>query len=103
MVRRELMMGLDIPDAGTVTDALFDDFIRNEIAPHLDYATIIDGVGLWKGTREDCKILVIMAAESEQQMLESVLRSIGKAYAKAFRQDSVGLVCTPNVPMELIK
>ena len=102
MIRLELMMGLDIPDAGTVTDAMFDDFIRNEIAPHLDYATIIDGVGLWKGTREDCKILVIMAAESDRQMLESVLRQIGKAYAKAFRQDSVGLVCTPNVPMELL-
>ena len=93
MIRLELMMGLDIPDAGTVTDSLFDDFIRTEIAPHLDYATIIDGVGLWKGTREDCKILVIMAAESDQEMLESVLRSIGKAYAKAFRQDSVMYSC----------
>ena len=103
MIRLELMMGLDIPDEGTVTPQMFDDFIRTEIGPRLDFATIIDGVGLWKGTREDCKILVIMAAESDQEMLESVLRSIGKAYAQAFRQDSVGLVCTPNVPMELIK
>ena len=48
MIRLELMMGLDIPDEGTVTPQMFDDFIRTEIAPHLDYATIIDGVGLWK-------------------------------------------------------
>jgi len=102
MIRLELMMGLDIPDAGTVTDTMFDDFIRTDIGPHLEFATIIDGVGLWKGTRENCKILVIMAAESDRPMLESVLRQIGKRYAKAFRQDSVGLVCTPNVPMELL-
>ncbi len=102
MIRLELMMGLDIPDAGTVSEAMFDEFIRTDIGPHLEYATILDGVGLWRGVKENCKILVIMAPESDQDELQSTLRAIGKSYQRAVRQESVGLVITPNVPLELI-
>ena len=40
-------MGRDIPNNGTVTDFMMDEFIRREIMPHFEYGTFIDGEGLW--------------------------------------------------------
>ena len=50
MIRLELTMGRDIPNEGTVTDHMMNDFIKREIMPHFDYGTFIDGEGIWKGT-----------------------------------------------------
>ncbi len=54
--RLELIMGRNIPDNGTVTNAMMDSFIKREIMPHFEYGTFIDGEGLWKGELENTKI-----------------------------------------------
>ena len=43
MKRLELIMGRNIPQAGTVSDSMINDFIKNEIIPHFEYVTFIDG------------------------------------------------------------
>ena len=89
MQRLELTMGRDIPDNGTVTDHMMDDFIRREIMPQFEYGTFIDGEGLWKGQREQTKIFYLECADSEVDEHMLSLNCIEAAYKKQFRQDSV--------------
>ena len=37
MIRLELTMGRDIPDAGTVSEEMFNAFVKSDIMPHLEY------------------------------------------------------------------
>jgi len=89
MQRLELIMGRDIPDSGTVTDFMMNDFIRKEIMPHFEYGTFIDGEGLWKGCLEQTKIFYLEVADSEVDEHMLSLNCIAAAYKKQFRQDSV--------------
>ncbi len=89
MIRLELTMGRDIPDSGTVTDFMMDDFIRREIMPVFEYGTFIDGEGLWKGVREATKIFYLEVPDSEVEQHMLNLNQIAAAYKKQFRQDSV--------------
>jgi len=87
--RLELIMGRDIPNNGTVTDYMMDEFIRREIMPHFEYGTFIDGEGLWKGELEQTKIFYLECADSEVDEHMLSLNCIAAAYKKQFRQDSV--------------
>ena len=89
MKRLELIMGRDIPNNGTVTDFMMDEFIRREIMPHFEYGTFIDGEGLWKGELEQTKIFYLECADSEVDTHMVSLNCIAAAYKKQFRQDSV--------------
>ena len=93
-----LTVGRNIQDSGTVTNQMLDEFIKNEVLTRLEYATITHGMGIYKGTMEAIVCFAVTGKQYEEALFE-----VGEAYKKAFRQDSVGLVCTPNVPMELIK
>ena len=59
MKRLELSMGRMIPSGGTVNDFLMDEFIRENILPEMEYGTLIDGEGFWKGEHEPVKILYV--------------------------------------------
>jgi hypothetical protein len=89
MQRLELTMGRDIPDNGSVTDHMMNDFIKREIMPHFEYGTFIDGEGLWKGKREQTKIFYLECADSEVEDQLLTFNCIAAAYRKQFRQDSV--------------
>ena len=89
MIRLELTMGRNIPNAGTVADWMFDEFVRTNIMPHLEYGTIIDGIGFWKGEQEKTKILYVEIPESEVQAYMPTFEMIAAAYKTAFRQDVV--------------
>ena len=52
-------MGRMIPNGGTVNDFLMDEFIRENILPEMEYGTLIDGEGFWKGEHEPVKILYV--------------------------------------------
>ena len=65
MKRIELIMGRNIPNAGKVSDSMINDFIKQEIVPHFEYGTFIDGEGLWKGEFENTKIFYIEVPDSE--------------------------------------
>ena len=89
MQRLELTMCRDIPDNGTVTDHMMDNFIKREIMPHFEYGTFIDGEGLWKGEMEQTKIFYLECPDSEVEDHMLSLNCIAAAYKKQFRQDSV--------------
>ena len=89
MIRLELTMGRDIPDNGTVTDLMMDDFIRTDIMPLFDYGTFIDGEGIWKGQKEQTKIFYIEVPDSEVEDHMLNLNCVAASYKKKFRQDSV--------------
>jgi len=89
MIRLELTMGRDIPNEGTVTDHMMNDFIRREIMPHFEYGTFIDGEGIWKGQFEKTKIFYIEIADSELDEHMLSMNCIAAAYKKQFRQESV--------------
>ena len=89
MIRLELTMGRDIPNEGSVTDHMMNDFIKKEIMPHFEYGTFIDGEGIWKGQFEKTKIFYIEVPDSEVDDHMLSLNCIAAAYKKQFRQDSV--------------
>jgi len=89
MIRLELTMGRDIPNEGTVTDHMMNDFIKREIMPHFEYGTFIDGEGIWKGQFEKTKIFYIEILEFELDAHLLSMNCIAAAYKKQFRQDSV--------------
>ena len=89
MIRLELTMGRSIPDAGTVSEDMFTEFVKSDIMPHLEYGTILDGVGFWKGKQEATKILYVEMPESDLPEMQPIFEMIGNAYKRAFRQDAV--------------
>ena len=89
MIRLELTMGRNIPDAGVVTEQMFSDFVKSDIMPHLEFGTILDAVGFWKGEQEATKILYVEMPESDLPQMQPIFEMIGAAYKKAFRQDAV--------------
>ena len=89
MIRLELTMGRSIPDAGTVSEEMFTAFVKSDIMPHLEYGTILDAVGFWKGQQEETKILYLEIPESDLPEMQPIFERIGAAYKKAFRQDAV--------------
>jgi len=89
MKRLELSMGRMIPNGGTVNDFLMDEFIRENILPVMEYGTLIDGEGFWKGEHEAVKILYIDVMNSEVDCMRKVFQKIAIAYKNAFRQDAV--------------
>ena len=89
MKRLELSMGRMIPNGGTVNDYLMDEFVRENIMPVMEYGTLIDGEGWWKGVSEPVKILYVDVMNSELDYMRKVFNKIAIAYKVAFRQDAV--------------
>lgn len=96
-IRLEMAMGRNIPDAGTVSDAMFDSFTREFIAPVLEFCTIIDGVGFWKGEQEMTKILYIDIPPCDVEMMTEKFEQIANAYKRAFRQEAVLISAVASV------
>ena len=89
MQRLELIMGRNIPDNGTVTNAMMDSFIKREIMPHFEYGTFIDVEVLLKGELENTKIFYLEVEEREVEDHLLTFNCIAAAYKKQFRQESV--------------
>ena len=89
MKRIEITMGRNIPNSGTVSDSMMNEFIKSDIMPHFEYGTFIDGEGLWKGEYEKTKIFYIEVADTEAIATAVLLRHVADRYRKQFRQESV--------------
>jgi len=89
MKRIELIMGRNIPDGGRVSDYMMNEFIKQEIMPHFEYGTFIDGEGFWKGEHEQTKIFYIEVADSEAIATAVLMKHVADRYRKQFRQESV--------------
>ena len=77
---------MNIPDAGTVTNQMWIQFLNDTVLASLEYATITDALGIYQGTLERSKVISIT---TEDPAAVDALRKVGDAYKAAFNQDSV--------------
>ena len=86
MQTHSITLGMNIPNAGTVTNQMWIDFLNVTVLASLEYATITDAIGIYKGTLEKSKVISIT---TEDPAAVNALRQVGDAYKAAFNQESV--------------
>ena len=66
-------------------------FLETEIVTRLDYATITDAIGIYKGTVEKSKIISVTVDERTTGSLSIIenLKQVGQTYKTQFRQDAI--------------
>jgi hypothetical protein len=96
MQTHSITLGMNISDSGKVTNQMWSQFLETEILERLDYATITDAIGIYKGTVENSKIISVTVDERTTNSLKIIdkLKEIGQIYKKQFRQDTVLYTCT---------
>ena len=77
---------MNIPNAGTVTNQMWIQFLNDTVLASLEYATITDSVGIYKGTLEKSKTISVT---TEDPAAVDALREVGDAYKQAFNQDAI--------------
>ena len=77
---------MNIPNAGTVTNQMWIQFLNDTVLASLEYATITDALGIYKGTLERSKVISI---STEDPAAIDALQKVGDAYKKAFNQDAI--------------
>ena len=96
MQTHTLSLGRNIPDAGTVTEQMWQEFLRETVCLFMDCCTITDGIGIWKGEVEQTKIISVTVDErsiASVAILDN-LKAVGDAWKTQFRQECVMLTTT---------
>ena len=86
MQTHSITLGMNIPDAGTVTNQMWIDFLNVTVLASLEYATITDAIGIYKKQLEKSKVISIT---TEDPAAVDALIKVGDAYKKAFKQDAI--------------
>ena len=86
MQTHSITLGMNIPDAGTVTNQMWIQFLNDTVLASLEYATITDALGIYKGTLERSKVISIT---TEDPAAVDALRKVGDAYKQQFNQDAI--------------
>ena len=86
MQTHSISLGMNIPNAGTVTNQMWIQFINETVLASLEYATITDAIGIYKGTLEKSKVISIT---TEDPKAVDALRKVGDAYKNAFNQYAI--------------
>ena len=86
MQTHSITLGMNIPDAGTVTNQMWIQFLNDTVLASLEYATITDSIGIYKGTIEKSKTISVT---TEDPAAVDALQQVGDAYKKAFNQDAI--------------
>ena len=86
MQTHSITLGMNIPNAGTVTNQMWIQFLNDTVLASLEYATITDAIGIYKGTLEKSKVISIT---TEDPAAVNALRQVGDAYKQQFNQDAV--------------
>ena len=76
MQTHSITLGMNIPNAGTVTNQMWIQFLNDTVLASLEYATITDALGIYQGTLERSKVISI-TTEDPQEVDE--LRKVGDA------------------------
>ena len=95
MQTHSITLGMNIPNAGTVTNQMWIQFLNDTVLASLEYATITDAIGRYKGTLEKSKVISIT---TEDPAAMKALAKVGDAYKAAFNQDAIMYTVT-NVPI----
>ena len=86
MQTHSITLGMNIPNAGTVTNQMWIDFLNVTVLASLEYATITDSIGIYKGTVEKSKVISVT---TEDPAVMKSLAKVGDAYKAAFNQDAI--------------
>ena len=86
MQTHSITLGMNIPNAGTVTNQMWIQFLNDTVLASLEYATITDSIGIYKGTIEKSKTISVT---TEDPAAVDALQQVGDAYKKAFNQDAI--------------
>ena len=86
MQTHSISLGMNIPNAGTVTNQMWIQFLNDTVLASLEYATITDAIGIYKGTLEKSKVISIT---TEDPKAVDARRKVGDAYKNAFNQDAI--------------
>ena len=95
MKTHSITLGMNIPNAGTVTNQMWIDFLNVTVLASLEYATITDAIGIYKGTLEKSKVISIT---TEDPAAVDALRKVGDAYKQQFNQDAI-MYAVQQVPI----
>ena len=100
MQTHSITLGMNISDSGKVTNQMWSQFLETEILQRLDYATITDAIGLYKGTIENSKIISVTVDERTTNSLKIIenLKQLGQVYKQQFRQEAI-LYQSTEVPI----
>ena len=83
---------MNIKDAGTVTNQMWIQFLNDTVLASLEYATITDAIGIYKGTIEKSKVISV---STDDTAVVDALLEVGDAYKKAFKQDAIMYTVLP--------
>ena len=86
MQTHSITLGMNIPDAGTVTNQMWIQFLNDTVLASLEYATITDSIGIYQGTLEKSTTISVT---TEDPAAVDALRKVGDAYKAAFNQDAI--------------
>ena len=95
MQTHSITLGMNIPNAGTVTNQMWIDFLNVTVLAPLEYATITDAIGIYQGTLEKSKVISIT---TEDPAAVDALRKVGDAYKQQFNQDAI-MYAVQQVPI----
>ena len=95
MQTHSITLGMNIPNAGTVTNQMWIQFLNDTVLASLEYATITDALGIYKGTLERSKVISIT---TEDPAAVDALVKVGDAYKQAFNQDAI-MYAVQEVPL----
>ena len=95
MQTHSITLGMNIPNAGTVTNQMWIDFLNVTVLASLEYATITDAIGIYQGTLEKSKVISIT---TEDPAAVDALREVGDAYKQQFNQDAI-MYAVQQVPI----
>ena len=93
MQTHSITLGRNIPNSGTVTNQMWMAFLKDEVCTSLEYCTVTDGIGIYKGELEQCKIISVQTNDSK---VVDALKDIGARYKKQFNQECILYSTTEN-------
>jgi hypothetical protein len=67
-------------------------FLNDTVLASLEYATITDAIGIYKGTLEKSKVISV---STDDTAVVDALLEVGDAYKKAFKQDAIMYTVLP--------
>ena len=98
MQTHSITLGMNIPNAGTVTNQMWIDFLNVTVLASLEYATITDAIGIYKKQLEKSKVISIT---TEDPAAVDALLKVGDAYKNAFNQDAIMYTVTAGPLLQI--
>jgi hypothetical protein len=92
MQTHSITLGMNIPNAGKVTNQMWIQFLNDTVLASLEYATITDAVGIYKGELENSKVISVT---TDSPAAVDALLTVGDAYKKAFNQECILYTVAP--------